>query len=85
MRLKKKSVISYKSTIVFQGYPVQEATVPEWSTKKMGWTAILAISEGKGEDEARKVGLGKFCILSFAIIGVAFDLQGLEVVKSSQK
>jgi len=45
----------------------------------------LAISEGKGEDEARKVGLGKFCILSFAIIGVAFDLQGLEVVKSSQK
>lgn len=44
----------------------------------------MAISEGKGEDEARKVGLGKFCILSFAIIGVAFDLQGVEVVKSAQ-
>lgn len=27
--VKKKSVISYKSTVVFQGYPVQEATVPE--------------------------------------------------------
>lgn len=77
---------SYKSTIEFQEYLIQEANISGGLPKEKIDSA--AITEGKEEDEATEVGLRKFCIISsflFAVTRVVLNLQVVKVVKCVQR